>query len=97
MARDNARLTHAQYDNTDFNNSNEGHLSLPNGADQQFIKSINSLDGMAHAHFFAFDGDVMVRRSEEAGEELSALAEKYNMVRGDYETDTVITFKYRPE
>ncbi len=98
MARDNARLTHAQYDKNDFNNSNDGYLSLPNGADQQFIEGVESLDSIAHAWFFDSGGDVMVRYADDADEEeLAALAEKYNMVRGDYETDKITTFVYSPE
>jgi len=101
MARNNARLTHAQYDTNEFNDQNDGYYSLPNGADQRFIEVVNQIPGM-HAWFSDADGDVMVRSKDTIGsdgvpEHVSIVADRFNMSLGDYSTERLVTFEYSPE
>jgi len=103
MARNNARLTHAQYDTNKFNDQNDGYYSLPNGADQRFIEVLNGLSGVS-AWFSDANGDVMVRYTDyrSIGEEgvdeaIGIVADRFNMTTGEYSTEDVVTFEYSPE
>lgn len=100
MARDNARLTHAQYDKNTFNSDNTGPHSLPNGGDQRFIEAVNSLPGF-RAQFYSLEGDVMVSSTgNRLGESetplaLEVVAERFGMVETDnYSSPNVLTFEY---
>lgn len=96
MARDNARLTHAQYDKNDFVSDNSGPHSLPNGGDQRFMEVVNSLSGF-NAQFYSLEGDVMVSgvSNGEVPEALEVIAERFGMVPTEnYSSPNVVTFEY---
>ncbi len=103
MARDNSRLTHAQYHNYKFLSDNSGPYSLPNGADQRFIDVVNSIPEF-NAMFYEIEGDVMVSHTarrlgnEGVPEALSVIAERFGMVETDnYSSPNTVTFEYSPD
>lgn len=104
MARENARLTHAQYQPGHFVADNTGEYSLPNGADQRFMEVVNELDGYK-ANFFSSEGDVMVSGTGQNSlvgknipEAILFAAEHFGMVKTDnYSSPHVATFEYGDE
>lgn len=101
MARENARLTHAQYQPGEFRSDNSGDYSLPNGADQRFMEVVNSIQGLK-AKFFAAEGDVMVSSTStrttfngETPEVVQIIADRFGLVETDnYSSPNVATFEY---